>query len=62
MSQFESGDSGGSSPCEEKQWVEILARYGVPDWKRSVIELLFTVVPFLGGAVPASMDDHALLL
>jgi omega-6 fatty acid desaturase (delta-12 desaturase) len=29
-----------------KQWVQILARYGVPDAKRSVFELVVTALPF----------------
>jgi omega-6 fatty acid desaturase (delta-12 desaturase) len=39
--------SSGSAPREGKPWAKILARYGVPDPKRSVFELLFTAVPFL---------------
>jgi omega-6 fatty acid desaturase (delta-12 desaturase) len=34
-------------PRDGKQWVKIVARYGVPDPKRSVLELLATGVPFL---------------
>jgi hypothetical protein len=41
------GRSGGSAAREGKRWVEILARYGVPDPKRSVFELFFTALPFL---------------
>jgi omega-6 fatty acid desaturase (delta-12 desaturase) len=39
--------SSGSAPREGKPWAKILARYGAPDSKRSVFELLFTAVPFL---------------
>jgi omega-6 fatty acid desaturase (delta-12 desaturase) len=35
------------SPPEGERWTRILARYGVPDLKRSVLELLLTAVPFL---------------
>ncbi len=40
------GRSGISAPREGKRWMEILARYGVPDPKRSVFELFLTAVPF----------------
>ncbi len=30
-----------------KRWVEILARYGVPDPRRSLVELLLSALPFL---------------
>jgi omega-6 fatty acid desaturase (delta-12 desaturase) len=39
--------SSGFAPPEGKPWAKILARYGAPDPKRSVLELLFTAVPFL---------------
>lgn len=31
---------------DPKKWVRVLTRYGVPDHKRSVLELLATVVPY----------------
>ena len=40
------GRSGISAPREGKRWMEILARYGVPDPKRRVFELFLTAVPF----------------
>ena len=34
-------------PSEDSRWVETLARYGAPEAKRGVVELLVTAVPFL---------------
>ncbi len=39
------GCSGGSALLEGKRWVKILARYGVPDPRRSTFELFVTAVP-----------------
>ena len=39
--------SCGSATPEGKRWVKILAPYGVADPRRSALELLFTVLPFL---------------
>ena len=35
-----------SATAEPTRWVRVLARYGVPDHKRSVFELLATILPF----------------
>jgi omega-6 fatty acid desaturase (delta-12 desaturase) len=39
-------ESTTSANVEPTEWVRVLARYGVPDHKRSVFELLATIVPF----------------
>jgi omega-6 fatty acid desaturase (delta-12 desaturase) len=41
------GLGSGSGPGEGKQWVRVLARYGVSDPKRGLFELLFTAAPLL---------------
>jgi acyl-lipid omega-6 desaturase (Delta-12 desaturase) len=35
------------TPSVAKRWVEALARYGAPEAKRGVVELIVTAMPFL---------------
>jgi omega-6 fatty acid desaturase (delta-12 desaturase) len=52
--------SGSSAVREGKEWVRILARYGAPDPKRSVLELCVTAVPFfvLWGLMAYCLERH----
>ena len=38
--------SSTRAQIDPTKWVRVLTRYGVPDYKRSVLELLATIVPY----------------